>query len=52
MIWALQKMVGCKKIGHFRQLSNNREFLIHALGVYNPSTNTHQPHVVHKIPME
>ena len=47
MTWAVEVMLGFKQIGHFRELSNYREFLIHAL-----ETNTPMPHVVHKNPIE
>jgi hypothetical protein len=36
------------KIGHFRKLSNYREFLICALEVNSPYTNAPSLHVMHK----
>ena len=41
-----------QKLGHFREFSNYREFLIRALEVNSPCTNTPPPHVVHKNPIE
>ena len=40
-------MIGCKQIGHFRGLSNNKEPLIHAFEVNNNLKNTPLLHVVH-----
>lgn len=44
-------MVGCKKLRHFRKLSNYDELLICALEVNDPQTNILAPHVVHKNPI-
>ena len=45
-------MVGWNKIGHYRELSNHRELLNHAMEVSNPHTNSPQLHMVHKTPLE
>ena len=34
--WAVRVMVGCKKKGHFKELRNNRDLLIHSLEVNSP----------------
>ena len=45
-------MVGWNKIGHFRELINNRELLNHVVELNSPHTNSPALHVVHKNPLE
>ena len=40
------------KVGHFLELSIDREVLNYVVEINNPHTNSPQPQVVHKNPIE
>jgi hypothetical protein len=45
-------MIGWNRISQFRELSNYEELLNHAMEVNNHQTNSPQPFVVQKNPIE